>query len=319
MNVPGQLIEFLNHERRFFIATHGNPEGDALGSSIALSLALESLGKETVVYDRDPVPEFYRFLPACEKFTDSFVSLKNNELAVVLLDCNEPERAGLSEAPIHRSVVIDHHETLRDFGDIKWIEPAAAATGVMVYHLLKALAVKIDRDIATNLYTAIAIDTGTFRYDNTTADVLAIAAELVAAGADPGAISGALHESWSAGRFRLFVEVINTLETVGEIAITVATADMFVKTGTGAADTENFSNFPKMMKDTKISAFFRQVEDGWKVSLRSKGAINVADLASRFLGGGHRNAAGYTVKGNLEKAKEELISALAALKLSKSK
>lgn len=314
MNIPRELIEFLLQERKFFIATHRNPEGDALGSSLALSMALESMGKDTVVYDRDPVPEFYKFLPGNERFTDSFASLRNDKLPLVLLDCNEPERAGLDSAPITRAAVIDHHETLKGFGDVKWVEPGAAATGMMVYRLVKELGVNITRDMATNLYTAIVIDTGTFRHNNTTPDALRIGAELAELGANPAAVSEALYESWSRGRFRLLTDVLNTVEIVGELAISMATKEMFLRTGTTGADTENFPNFPRMMRDIRVSAFFREVEDGWKVSLRSKGGINVAEVASRFQGGGHRNAAGYTARADLKKAKEELIKALAGFK-----
>jgi phosphoesterase RecJ-like protein len=310
LNIPKQLIDFFDREGEFFIATHINPEGDALGSSLALSEALESMGKETVVYDRDPVPDFYKFLPSHEKFTNSLDSLKGGKMPLVLLDCNEPQRAALDDAAVTRAAVIDHHETLKDFGDVRWIEPGAAATGVMVYHLLKTLGAKITEDIATNLYTAIAIDTGTFRYNNTSADALRIASELTGCGARPAAVSEALYESWTMGRFRLLTDVLDTLEIIGDIAITTASRDMFLETGTTGADTENFPNFPKKMKDIRISAFFREIYDGWKVSLRSKGDINVAEVALRFQGGGHRNAAGYTIKGDLAKAKKELLKVI---------
>ncbi|HWR58031.1 MAG TPA: bifunctional oligoribonuclease/PAP phosphatase NrnA [Thermodesulfovibrionales bacterium] len=312
-------MEFLLQERRFFIATHRNPEGDALGSSLALSMALESMGKDTVVYDLDPVPELYRFLPGSDKFTTSSESLKKDRLPLVLLDCNEPERAGLESVIATPSAVIDHHETLREFGDIKWVEPGAAATGMMVYHLVKQLGVDITKAMATNLYTAIAIDTGTFRYNNTTPEVLRIAADLADLGADSAAISEALYESWSGGRFRLLIDVLNTVEVLGDFVITVATREMFLKTGTSGADTENFPNFPGMMRDIKVSAFLREVEGGWKVSLRSKGNINVARLAAQFQGGGHRNAAGYTARTDLKKAKDELIKAISGLNRSKVK
>ena len=310
MHIPDELIQFITREKKFFIATHINPEGDALGSALALALALESLGKETVVYDRDPVPESYRFLPGHERFTSSISNLKSQISNLILLDCNEPERAGIDNVPILYSAVIDHHETEKEFGQIRWIEPRAAATGVMVYALLKKLGVRITGDMATNLYTAIAIDTGTFRYSNVTSEVLRAAAELVDAGADPAAVAEGLYETWSRGRFMLLIDVLNTLEITDGLVITVATKEMFMRTGTSAEDTENFSNFPRMMKDSEVSAFFRETEDGWKVSLRSKGAVNVAQIADGFRGGGHRNAAGYRVKGDLKKAKESLAKAV---------
>lgn len=310
MHIPDELIQFIAREKKFFVATHINPEGDALGSALALAMALESMGKEAIVYDRDPVPESYRFLPGHERFTTSLQSLTFDGPPLILLDCNEPGRAGIDSVPVPFSAVVDHHETEKEFGQIRWIEPRAAATGVMVYALLKKLGVQITRDMAMNLYTAIAIDTGTFRYSSVTSDVLRAAAELVDAGADPAAIAGGLYETWSRGRFTLLIGVLNTLEIVDGLAITVVTKKMFTRTGTSAEDTENFANFPRMMKESEVSAFFRETEDGWKVSLRSRGSVNVAQIAGEFRGGGHRNAAGYSVKGDLKKAKESLIKAV---------
>jgi phosphoesterase RecJ-like protein len=168
--------------------------------------------------------------------------------------------------------------------------------------------------MATNLYTAISIDTGTFRFSNTTSDVFRIAAELMESGADPGAIAEALYETWSRGRFGLLQKVLNTLEITEGIAVIVVTKEMFSETGTSPEDTENFSNFPKMIKDIKVSLFMREIEEGWKASLRSKGEYNVAVIAARFGGGGHRNAAGCIIKGDLKTAKAQLIHAIAGSK-----
>jgi phosphoesterase RecJ-like protein len=164
--------------------------------------------------------------------------------------------------------------------------------------------------MATNLYAAIAIDTGTFRFSNTTSGVLRIASELVESGADPGAIAGQLYETWSRARFDLLRKVLDTLEITDGIAVTVVTRAMFSETGTFPEDTENFSNFSKMMEEIRVSLFLREIEEGWKVSLRSKGDCNVAQVALRFHGGGHRNAAGCVIKGNLKAVKEQLIKAL---------
>ena len=309
MKVPREVLDRLRSGRGFLIATHINPDGDALGSALALSFALESLGKQTVLYERDGVPEPYRFLPGRERFTDSAAL---SGLPLVLLDCNEPERAGLSRSDLDvpYSLVIDHHETERGFGDLRWIEPKAAATGIMVYHLLRELGVTITGEIATNLYVAIAIDTGTFRYSNTDPEVLRVCADLIEAGADPASISVALYESWSGKRFCLLLSVLNTLEIVDGIAITHVTREMFSATGTSAEDTEHFSNFPRMMGAITASAFFREIDEGWKVSLRSKGTVNVAKVAEKFDGGGHRNAAGFKTRADLKAAKEALIAAM---------
>jgi len=315
MKVPPEIISFLKEEDKFFIATHINPEADALGSSIALSMALESLGKETVVYDCDTVPEFYRFLPGYERFIHSTSNLQPSSFNLVLLDCNTPERAGIDGIPFKYSAVIDHHETETDFGNVKWVEPDAAATGMMIFYILQELGIKMTKEIAINLYSAIAIDTGTFRYSKTTAEVMRVAAELVEAGAKPAFVSNSLYETWSEGRFHLLLSALHTLEIKDNVAFTFVTQEMFKKTGTNAEDTENFPGFPRRMKDIKVSAFFREIgENHWKVSLRSKGEINVAEIASRFDGGGHRNAAGFRIKGSLESAKETLLNQIRQLR-----
>jgi len=311
VKVPLKLLSFLNEEDNFFIATHINPEGDALGSSLALSMALESIGKQTTLYDKDHVPEFYHYLPGYQKFTHAASLHTTFNLPLILLDCNTLDRAGLEGLNFRYSAVIDHHKTESDFGDIRWVEPEAAATGVMIFYLIKELGIKITREIAINLYSAIAIDTGTFRYSSTTAEVLRVAAELIETGANPAYISQSLYETWSEERFTLLIMALNTLEIRDRVAITFVTREMFKKTGTGPEDTENFSSLPRMMKDIKISAFFREIDDNhWKVSLRSRGDINVARIATLFEGGGHKNAAGYKIKGSLEYVKESLLKTI---------
>ncbi len=315
MKIPGNVLDFLRKGKQFFIATHISPDGDALGSSIALSLALESLGKETIIYDKDPVPEFYKFLPGHERFTQSISNLKFEISNLILLDCNELERTGIEKIEFVSSAVIDHHETAREFGDVKWIEPHAAATGLMIFYVIKELGVKITKDIAINLYAALAIDTGTFRYSNTTPEVLRVAAELIEAGADPSYIAESLYETWSESRFRLLLKVLNTLEINDGVAITLVTLDMFRETGALVEDTENFVGFPRLLKSVRISALFREVENNYyKISLRSRGrGMNVAKIAAEFGGGGHRNAAGYRVRADFKTARETLLKKLHTL------
>jgi phosphoesterase RecJ-like protein len=311
LKVPRKLLSFLRKEEEFFIATHINPEADAIGSSIALSMALESLGKETILYDKDRIPKFYRFLPGHEKFINSIPPRVSRHLPIILLDCNSLERAGIEGMRFKYAAIIDHHETETDLGDIRWVEPRVAATGLMVFYLIKKLGIHITKEIAVNLYTAISIDTGTFRYSNTTAETLRVGAELIEAGANPAYISSHLYESWSEERFALLVMALNTLEIKDGVAMTFVIKEMYKKTGAGPEDTESFSRFPMMMNGIKISAFFREIgDDYWKVSLRSKGDINVARTAALFEGGGHKNASGYRIKASLESAKKSLLKAV---------
>ncbi|NOZ25206.1 MAG: bifunctional oligoribonuclease/PAP phosphatase NrnA [Nitrospirae bacterium] len=315
MKVPEGLIELIQREERFTIASHINPEGDAIGSSIALALALKMLNKDVRVFNTDGVPDAYAFLPFSDMVETVMDVERLRDSVLIVVDCNSLERIGIDDAECKGVVVIDHHQTVTDFGHLRWIEPDSPAAGLMVYYLLRSLGTRIDGDIAVNLYTAVAVDTGTFRYPNTTAEVLRVAADLVDAGADPAEVSSRLYESWSLNKFRLFVRVLNSLEIVDaggiRIAVTVITLGMFRETGTDASDTENFINFPRMIGSVEISAMFREVEPGcWKASLRSRGGFDVSVIASRFGGGGHRNAAGYTVDGNMEDVKRRFVEAV---------
>ncbi|RME69193.1 MAG: bifunctional oligoribonuclease/PAP phosphatase NrnA [Nitrospirae bacterium] len=317
MKVPDTLIQILKEEDRFLIASHVNPEGDAVGSALALAEALWQMGKTAKVFLKDGVPEVYEFLPDREVVETTLDKNFLEDAVFVLVDCNEPKRTGLEDQDIvtDKTVVIDHHETRKDFGRIKWIEPESPATGMMIYYLLKALGVEFSKEIATNLYVAIAVDTGTFRYDNTTSETLRVAAELIDLGVKPGEVAQKIYESWPTNRFQLLCEMLNTLEIERNgsvsVAITTITEDMFRKTGTGVEDTDDFSNFARMLRDVDVSVMLRQ--DGpnkWKGSMRGKGKVNLAEVAKALGGGGHRDAAGFNVEGTLEEVKERLKEAL---------
>lgn len=308
MRVPSGLIQFIHGNDNFLIATHINPEADALGSSIALYSALVRLGKKAVVFSRDSVPAAYRFLPHSGVVTDVIPSRIDTML---LLDCNSPQRAGLEGREIGKAAVIDHHKTVRDFGDIKWIVPDAPATGLMVYYLIQELGAEIDADTASNIYAAVVTDTGFFKFSNTTFECMRVASELVRKGANPTFIAEKLLNNYSKGRFFLLKEVLNGVKLYGGIAVAVITDEMFGSTGTSSEDTENFVNFPLMMDDIKVSALIRQTDkDSWKVSLRSKGDIDISEIAAAFDGGGHRNAAGYKVDATLAETEECLLKKL---------
>jgi phosphoesterase RecJ-like protein len=307
MRVPKKLLSALMAEDHFMIAAHIDPDGDAVGSVLALSAALEAIGKKTFLYSSNPVPKYFKFLPGRGKFVSGLRPVLKKDPVLVLLDCNSPERAALEGSHFRKSIVIDHHETEKDFGNVRWIEHTAAATGMMVYDLIKALRVKITKDMATNLYTAIAVDTGTFRYSNTTSEVLRASAELVDAGAEPNRISHCLYETWEYERFRLLVSALNTLEVRDGVGIIHITKKMYSDTGTSAEDTENFSNFPRMIGSVKVAVLLRELEEGgWKASLRSRGDVNVARIAVKFGGGGHKNAAGFRNNSDLKTIKDAL-------------
>lgn len=312
---PEELLNFLRTEDNFIIATHFSPDGDAVGSSLALWYALKGLGKNAVLLDKDNIGEQYKFLPGQENFrTFSTLQSPKSYRNLILIDCNDIDRITLDAAQAHilknkYSAVIDHHESERPFGNIRWVEPHIAATGLMIFHLLKTLGIRIHSEIAVNLYSAIAVDTGNFKYDNTSPEAMNAAAELIKAGAKPGMLYRHLFESWSSGRFRLFMAVMNTMQMVGDVALITVTRKMFEDTDTTPDDTEHFVEFPRIMSDVEVSVLFREIDDNsYKLSLRSKDDVNIAKVAEIYGGGGHKNAAGCRINKDITTAKAEIIA-----------
>jgi phosphoesterase RecJ-like protein len=320
---PAELIETLRSRDNFLIATHINPDGDAIGSSVALAMALEQIGKKVALLDKHTIPHQYFFMPGHDRFytyeTLQAAGLSSSDFdTLVLLDCNSPERIGMEDKEQHPAIeemksavakgmftiVVDHHATEKGFGKVKWITAKAAATGLMVYAIIRTMGLSITKEIAHNLYTAMVIDTGNFRFDNTDAGVFRVAAELIDYGASPSRIYEDVYESFSGDRFRLYLKVIGTLEINGCVAMQTVTKKMLEETSTVADDTENFVSFPRLMSDIKVSVLVRELcPDECKVSLRSKGDINVGKVAEHFNGGGHRNAAGCRIKSDINPAK----------------
>ncbi len=292
------------------ISVHKNPDGDALGSQLALMLALKKMGKSVTAHNLDPVPEIYQFLPHAGSIsTGSKVDGRYD--ACIVLDA-DPPRTGLFEgsAPAHVLINIDHHITNSSAWPYTWLDPNASATGEMVYRLLCEFDVPIDRDIALCLYTAIFTDTGSFRYSNTSPESMKIAARLLEAGADPWLVTENVYESFAFRRLKLLGNILAAMERSedGRIAWVVVTNDLYRATGTTAEDTDNFINFVRSAKGVEVAVLFRQTGDReYKISLRSKGRIDLSGLAQSLGGGGHKNAAGSTLQGTLEEIRHKVI------------
>jgi phosphoesterase RecJ-like protein len=330
---PIELLDTLRSRDKFLLATHINPDGDAIGSSVALAMALEQLGKKVALVDKHWIPTQYNFMPGHDRFysyeTLQAAGLSSSDFdTLVLLDCNSPERIGLEDKEQHPaieemkaalakgmfSIVIDHHATERGFGNVRWITPKAAATGLMVYEIIRALGLALTPEIAQNIYTAVIIDTGNFRFDNTNSEVFRVAAELIDHGASPSRIYENIYESFSGNRFRLYLKVIGSMEITGHCAFQTVTKKMLEETSTVADDTENFVSFPRLMEDIKVSVLIRELgPDECKVSLRSKGEIDVGKVAEHFNGGGHRNAAGCRIKADIDTVKKLVLQQIDAV------
>jgi phosphoesterase RecJ-like protein len=308
-----KLKEILDAGERFLVATHIDPDGDALGSAFALSFALTALGKKPVVYLKDNIPYRYRFLPQ----PANIVHELSGEIydAVLVVDCGDLFRVGEGHAVLKEMgylVNIDHHETNEAFGRINIIDERASSTGEILYLILKSLHVQFNFDIAVNIYTAVLTDTGSFRYESTTQRAFSICEEMTRFGVRPSYVAEEVYESHPKERFQLLCLVLGTLETFdgGRIACAQVTRAMFEKTDTNREYSEGFVEYLKEIRGVEVACLVREMGDEqYKVSMRSKDGVDVASVARSFGGGGHERAAGCTIKGNIEAVKNKLIGA----------
>jgi len=292
------IADRLKKARTVLLATHVFPDGDALGSQLALSNVLESLGKKVVCYGEEPVSHLYDFLPGCDRIDLARPEPGQFDCAVAL-DCGDAERMGHAMASIlaiHPLIVIDHHKGNDGFGDLNWVDQTRAATGEMVYDLAMAMGAEISYETAYCLYAAIVTDTGSFKYSSTTAETFRVVRELVNRGVKPAEVAGHLFDNFTVNRLHLLQEVLATLEIFmdGKVAVIHVSQEMYDRTGTTETDTENFINYPRSLIPVKVAVFIKaNSKGGLSVSLRSKGSdCDVTRVAHRFGGGGHRNAAG---------------------------
>jgi len=311
-DLDGLIVE-LKRCRAVLLSVHKNPDGDALGSQLGLMLALEKAGKEVTMHNLDPVPEIYRFLPHSERIKSGKPVIGRYD-ALVVLDC-EPPRTGLFDGayPATTLINIDHHITNPREWQRTWLDAEASATGEMVYRLLGPLGVSMDRDIALCLYTAIFTDTGSFRYSNTRPESMRISASLLEAGADPWLVSENVYESFAYRRLKLLGNVLAGMERSEDarIAWVVVTDDLYRQYEASAEDTDNFVNFVRSTKGVEVAVLFRQTgARQYKISLRSKGRVDLSGLAQTFGGGGHKNAAGAVIDGTLAEVKSRVLGAV---------
>ncbi len=311
-----QLAELLDSNQRFLVASHESPDGDAIASTLALANALRERGKDVVALNRDGVPGDYRFLPGWEQVVTGVAAGTHFDVGIVL-DAGELRRAGDWIRRVCRTLVnIDHHPHSENFGDLYWVDENASATGVLVYRLLRQAGWPISRDVATCIYTTILSDTGSFRYSNADPEAFRVAGEMVALGVDPWEIASGLYESQEEVRLRLLALALPTLAVApcGTFAAITVTSDMFAATGATAEHTDRFINYPRSVRGVEVAIFFRQVGPArFKVGFRSKGKIDVGALSREFSGGGHHNAAGAMVEGELPAVRDLVFKRLGEL------
>lgn len=315
------IIKHLQQSDSVLIASHVNPDGDAIGSTLAIGRALELSGKRVTVYTESPIPAVYRFLPETDRMVEN-LSSEDVFQAAIILDCGDMERVGDAASIIRQIPVvinIDHHVTNTRFGTYSLIDTSACATAEIVYHLVKKMDVPIDEVIAVSIYTGIMTDTGSFRFSNTNKDAFAICEEMVERGVNPYRVAQHVYGTYSLGRIKLLNRAIDSIELSenGKLSVMTLTQEIFDETQTKPDDVDGIINYAKRIEDVKVAAliFEQHSNNGregdhktYHVSLRSDETVDVGAIASFFGGGGHASAAGFSIDATLASIKTKIFN-----------
>src|SRR5215467_239627 len=294
-----QVLEQIEQRRHFLVTSHTRPDGDAVGSTLALAQILRKMGKTAEMVMGDAVPVIYKPLPHAETIVHA-ARVNGKYDAAIVLECDSVVRTRLQGLDDHFLINIDHHATSKAFADVNWIDPSACAVAEMVFRLALAAGVKITADVATCLYTAVLTDTGSFCYSPTNACTFELAKTLVEHGADPARIAQSVYFSSPTSKMRLLGAALSNLHREGLVTWMVVTRQDMERCGALEEDCEGLVNYALGIAGVEVAIFFREIaDDRIRVSVRSKGAVNVADIASKFGGGGHECASGFSTPGPL--------------------
>ena len=297
-----RIVDAIRSRQRFVLSSHSRPDGDSIGSQLAMGYALREMGKTFDVVNADPAPgplmQFpgvpdIRIAPAVEGDFD----------AAIIMECGDLGRTGVKGLDRFLVINIDHHPGNAVYGSLNWFDASAAACGEMVFELVRALGVPLTPDIATHIYLAILTDTGSFHYSNISPRTFDICRECLEAGVDPLAVARNVYDSNNMGRLKLFGAVLSAMQidATGRIAIVYLDHEIARAAGGTYEDTEGLINLPLTVKEIQAVVFFKQSEgEEYRVSMRSKGEVDIGAVAKEFGGGGHKNAAGCTVHGGVD-------------------
>ena len=315
-----QIIQHIKDAQRILIASHAEPDGDSVGSLVALGLALAKLDKKITMYNPSPIPAVYRFLPGADRILRQIKNADTYELALIL-DCGDLVRIGENSAEVEKIPVLinlDHHVSNTGFGHIQFIDTSACATAEIVYRLINALQIPFDKAIATSIYTGILTDTGSFRFSNTNQAAFAISKAMTDAGVEPHNVAQHVFGTYSLGRIKLLNLALNSIEISnnGKLSMMTVTRIMLNTTGTNSEDLDGMINYARRIEDVKVAALIHEIKNGagkftnmnrYHVSLRSDSSVDVAKIASKFGGGGHTSAAGFQIESTLVALKTKVI------------
>jgi bifunctional oligoribonuclease and PAP phosphatase NrnA len=305
-----EILRILRRGERFLVCSHSRPDGDAVGSVLATGMLLDQMGKRVDMVTADGVPTVYRGLPGAGGIRHA-LRVHGPYDAVILLECDGLERARLRGLENFFLINIDHHLSGRPYANLNWIDHGAASVGELVYRLVRAVGATVTPAMATCLYTTVLTDTGSFTYGTVRESTFALARELVLAGANPVAIARDVCYSSTMSKVLLLGAALNNLKREGRITWLWVTHQDMVRTCAAEEDCEGIVNVAVGIAGVEVAVFLRELpERRVRLSLRSKGNINVAEISERLGGGGHGNAAGCTLDGPLARALEEILTAL---------
>jgi phosphoesterase RecJ-like protein len=303
------IVDAIRSRQRFVLSSHARPDGDSIGSQLAMAYALRDMGKhaELVNFDAAPpqlmgfpgVPDI-RIAPAVDGSFD----------ASIIMECSDLARTGVTGLDRAFVINVDHHPGNKAYGNINWFDAGAAACAEMVFDLVEALRVPLSKEIATHIYLAILTDTGSFHYSSISPRTFDICRQLLEAGVDPVRVSRQVFDSNSMGRLRLMASVLGGMTFDPSNRVGVLFLDHAMARGAGGTydDTEGLINQPLTVKEVQAVVFFKQSEgDAYRVSMRSKGEVDIGAVAKEFGGGGHKNAAGCSVTGPIETLKTTFV------------
>jgi phosphoesterase RecJ-like protein len=297
-----RIADAIRARQSFVLSSHARPDGDAIGSQLAMAYALRALGKDVRVVNRDPAPPP---LMAFAGVPDIEIAAKvdGDFDAAIIMECGELARTGVEGLDRGFVINIDHHPGNTGYGEINWVDPAAAACGEMVFDLVVGLGVPLTAEIATHVYVAILTDTGSFHFSSISPRTFDICRGLLEAGVDPVGVARSVYDSGTMSRLKLSGALLSgmQIDPTGRIALLYLDHEIARAAGGAYEDTDGLINEPLTVKEVQAVVFFKHVQgDEYRVSMRSKGAIDVNVVAKEFGGGGHKNAAGCTAVGRID-------------------
>jgi bifunctional oligoribonuclease and PAP phosphatase NrnA len=314
--VPDTPLRRIHDEilrrQRFLVTSHARPDGDSIGSQLAMAYALEALGKQVRIVNADAAPDHYQEFPGMDRI-EIAPRVSPDVDAVIVMECSDLGRAGVEGLDGQFLINIDHHPGNQLYGALNWHDVSAAACGEMVFDLIRALDVPLTLEIATHIYLAILTDTGSFHHSNITPRTFDICRQTVEAGVNPATMARRVFDSNSFGKLKLIGALLDSMELLDEGRLAVLYMDdrMLEACGCTNNDTEGLINLPLTAREIQAVVFFKLAPDGeLRVSMRSKYDVDVRRVANTFGGGGHKNAAGFTVSETLAAVRPRIVERL---------